>query len=160
MVKFNQGSSYENIGSTRVPDAVYKVSRSSASSFRKRNFLMVFTIYGHGVRTGRLWSDWAGAQPDLSLLWTHVPFCWFCQVSNTFCKLDIKKKNSRLKTKTNMGMQTPCRHRAITQASLSLRYWLYWCADNVPFHYMARFSPDFCLMGEFFGVTNKWNHQF
>ena len=26
----------------------------------------------------RLWSDWADAQADLSLLWAHMPFCWFC----------------------------------------------------------------------------------
>ena len=26
----------------------------------------------------RLWSDWAAAQPDLSLRWAHMPLCWFC----------------------------------------------------------------------------------
>ena len=26
----------------------------------------------------RLWSDWAHAQADLSLRWTHMPFCCFC----------------------------------------------------------------------------------
>ena len=26
----------------------------------------------------KLWSDWAGAQADLSLCWEHMPFCWFC----------------------------------------------------------------------------------
>ena len=31
MVKVNSGSPYEKIGSTRVSDAVYQVSRSSAS---------------------------------------------------------------------------------------------------------------------------------
>ena len=25
----------------------------------------------------RLWSDWADDQADLSLLWAHIPFCWF-----------------------------------------------------------------------------------
>ena len=25
----------------------------------------------------RLWSDWADAQADLSLLWAHMPLCWF-----------------------------------------------------------------------------------
>ena len=24
------------------------------------------------------WSDWMGAQADLSLRWAHMPFCWFC----------------------------------------------------------------------------------
>ena len=37
---------YENIWSTRVPDAVYQVSRTSASWFRRRRFLKLFTIYG------------------------------------------------------------------------------------------------------------------
>ena len=27
----------------------------------------------------RLWSDWADAQPDLSLCWAHRPLCWFCR---------------------------------------------------------------------------------
>ena len=27
---------------------------------------------------GRLWSDWADAQADLSLPWEHSSFCWFC----------------------------------------------------------------------------------
>ena len=26
----------------------------------------------------RLWSDWADAQPNLSLRWAHMPLCWFC----------------------------------------------------------------------------------
>ena len=26
----------------------------------------------------RLWSDWVGAQADLSLRWAHRSFCWFC----------------------------------------------------------------------------------
>ena len=26
----------------------------------------------------RLWSDWANAQADLNLCWSHSPFCWFC----------------------------------------------------------------------------------
>ena len=28
---------------------------------------------------GRLWSDWADAQADLSLHWAHRSFCWFCR---------------------------------------------------------------------------------
>ena len=28
---------------------------------------------------GRLWSDWADAQDDLSLSWAHRSFCWLCQ---------------------------------------------------------------------------------
>ena len=30
---------------------------------------------------GRLWSDWADAQADLSLHWPHMPFCWFCHAA-------------------------------------------------------------------------------
>ena len=29
----------------------------------------------------RLWSDWAGAQADLSLRWAHRSFCWFCHAA-------------------------------------------------------------------------------
>ena len=32
----------------------------------------------------RLWSDWADAQADLSLLWAHTPFCWFCHEAAHF----------------------------------------------------------------------------
>ena len=60
MVKVNQGSSYENIGSTQVPDAVYQVSRSSASWFRRR-FLKFFTIYGHGYLN--IWTNFHSSHP-------------------------------------------------------------------------------------------------
>ena len=40
MVKVNSGSSYENIGSTWVPDAVYKVSRSTVPK-------KIFEIFHH-----------------------------------------------------------------------------------------------------------------
>ena len=46
MVKVNPGSSYENVGSTRLPDAVYQVSRSSASWFRRRRFMKYFIKNG------------------------------------------------------------------------------------------------------------------
>ena len=29
----------------------------------------------------RRWSDWADTQADLSLLWVHRSFCWFCRVA-------------------------------------------------------------------------------
>ena len=38
-----------NIGSTRVPDAVYQVSKSSASWFRRKRFLKFFTIIYMGM---------------------------------------------------------------------------------------------------------------
>ena len=38
-----------NIGSTRVPDAVYHVSKSSASWFRRKRFLKFFTIIYKGM---------------------------------------------------------------------------------------------------------------
>ena len=37
-----------------APDAVYQVSRSSASWFRIRRFLKVFTIYRHGGHFGHV----------------------------------------------------------------------------------------------------------
>ena len=40
------------------------------------------------------WSDWADAQADLSLLWAHMPLCWFCheaaQVMNFDCQGDCQ----------------------------------------------------------------------
>ena len=33
---------------------------------------------------GRLWSDWANAQADLSLPWAHKSFCWFCYAAAYF----------------------------------------------------------------------------
>ena len=39
------------IGSPRVPNAVYQISRSSVSWFRRRSFFKIFTIYGHGHAT-------------------------------------------------------------------------------------------------------------
>ena len=62
IVKVNPGSSYENNGSTQVPDAVYQVSRSSASWFRRR-FLKFFTIYGHGHVTWNIWTNFHSPHP-------------------------------------------------------------------------------------------------
>ena len=42
MVRVNPGSLFENIGSTRVPEAVYQVSKSTASLFRRGRFLKCF----------------------------------------------------------------------------------------------------------------------
>ena len=37
------------------------------------------------VDSRRLWSDWADAQADLSLRWTHkFIFCWFCRAAAHF----------------------------------------------------------------------------
>ena len=30
------------------------------------------------------WSDWADAQADLSLHWSHISFCWFCHEAAHF----------------------------------------------------------------------------
>ena len=46
MVKVNPGSSFEEIDSTLVPDAVYQVSRSSASWFPKKIFLSFLQYMG------------------------------------------------------------------------------------------------------------------
>ena len=31
-----------------------------------------------------LWFDWADAQADLGLRWTHMPLCWFCHEAAHF----------------------------------------------------------------------------
>ena len=44
---------------------------------------------------GRLWSDWADAQADLSLLWAHMPFRWFCHdVAQIIWALSTSDNNS------------------------------------------------------------------
>ena len=35
----------------------------------------------------RLWSDWADAQADLSLLWAHIPFRWFSHEARTISEV-------------------------------------------------------------------------
>ena len=52
----NPGHRLKKNGSTRVSDAVYQVSWSSASWFRRR-FLKFFTIYGHGHVTWNIWTN-------------------------------------------------------------------------------------------------------
>ena len=41
------------------------------------------------------WSDWAYAQADLSLHWTHMPFCWFFSCCGS--SLDALMQKSELK---------------------------------------------------------------
>ena len=41
--------------------------------------VLVLSYPSSGQR--RLWLDWADAQIDLSLRWSHMPFCWFCHVA-------------------------------------------------------------------------------
>ena len=40
----------------------------------------------------RLWSDWTGAQADLSFRWAHWSFCWFCHAQAHILKLYRYKK--------------------------------------------------------------------
>ena len=37
----------------------------------------------------RLWSYFADAQPDLSLPWAHISFCWFCCVAFSCLKWNL-----------------------------------------------------------------------
>ena len=48
-------------------------SESSLSAWRKLGSLATQLSAQR-----RFWSDWADAQADLSLLWVHKSFCWFC----------------------------------------------------------------------------------
>ena len=41
----------------------------------------------------RLWSDWADAQADLSLCWTHMSFCWFCRALTHLTNLQTIHQN-------------------------------------------------------------------
>ena len=40
----------------------------------KKAWVLIYLLSAQG----RLCSDWADAQADLSLHWAHMPFCWFC----------------------------------------------------------------------------------
>ena len=49
-----QGHNLNNLGSTRIDNATYQVSRSSVNWFWRRRFFKVFTIYGHGGHLGHV----------------------------------------------------------------------------------------------------------
>ena len=52
--------------STWVPNAVYQVSMSSASWFRRRRFLKVFIIYGPGSHLGHVtWNIWTNFHANI-----------------------------------------------------------------------------------------------
>ena len=42
------------LGSVRVPNVVYRISMTSTIRFRRRRFLNIFTIYGHGGHLGHV----------------------------------------------------------------------------------------------------------
>ena len=59
-----QGHHLNKLGSTRVPDAAYKFSRSSAFWFQRRRIFHVFTIYGNGGHLGHVpWTIWTNLFP-------------------------------------------------------------------------------------------------
>ena len=59
-------SFFYKFGCTRVPDHVYHVSKSSASWFRRRLFLKVFTIYGPGRHLGHVTRNiWTYFHPNI-----------------------------------------------------------------------------------------------
>ena len=61
-----------NLGSTRLDNAKYQVSRSSVYCFWRRRFFKVFTIYGHGGHVGHV------TQLICINFHSHSPlsFCW------------------------------------------------------------------------------------
>ena len=57
-----QGHNLNKLGSTRAPDAAYQLPLSSAFWFRRRRFLKVFTINGHGDHLGHvIWTVWTNS---------------------------------------------------------------------------------------------------
>ena len=66
MDKVNPMSSLESVGSTWVLEALYQVSMSSASWFRRRTFLKVLTIYGLGSHLGQVTLNiWTNFHPNI-----------------------------------------------------------------------------------------------
>ena len=53
-VKVNPGHNLNNLGSTCIDNATYKVSRLSVYWFWRRRFFKAFTIYGHGGLVGQV----------------------------------------------------------------------------------------------------------
>ena len=49
-----QGNNLNNLGSTFIDNATYKVSRSWVYWFWRRRFIKVFTIYEHGGHVGHV----------------------------------------------------------------------------------------------------------
>ena len=64
-------------------------SKDSDQPRHMPNLIRVLAVRSMGSRgpkvssygQGRLWSDWADAQADLSLRWAHRLFCWFCHAA-------------------------------------------------------------------------------
>ena len=69
------GHHLNEFGSTWVRDAVYQVSRSSASWFRKRRFLKVFAMYGPGSHLGHVTQNiWTNFHPNIPWRRLHMKF--------------------------------------------------------------------------------------
>ena len=69
-----QGHHLNKRGSTRVPNAAYKRSRSSAFWFQSRRIFHVFTIYGHGGHLGHVtWTIWTNFRSPIPLRF-HMKF--------------------------------------------------------------------------------------
>ena len=47
------------------------------------------------------WSDWADVQPDLSLHWSHKPYCWFCRAAAQLCLLKSRHERAMTKNRYN-----------------------------------------------------------
>ena len=81
---YNRAAARQTITMTGAPSEVPDQSGHPPSLVR------VFAVrsvgnYGPKVSScgqGRLWSDWADAQIDLSLRWAHRSFCLFCHASS------------------------------------------------------------------------------
>ena len=60
------------------PDATYQVSRKSIRRFRRRRFLKVFTIYGHGGHLGHVtWTIYKNFRPPFQrMLYMKFDFDW------------------------------------------------------------------------------------
>ena len=48
------GRNLNNVGSTRIDNAIYQVLTSSVYCFWRRRFFKGFTIYGHGGHVGHV----------------------------------------------------------------------------------------------------------
>ena len=89
-----QGHNLNNLGTTRIDNATYQVSRSSIHRFWRRRFFNVFTIYGHDGHVGHV--------PQLICIsfYSHSPLSFHMSFGskwpNCFCEKQVLTLKSEL----------------------------------------------------------------
>ena len=75
---------------SQTPKTVFSWHGSTGPKQTSISFNKVHYNMSHDITKPTMWvcaqqrvrAAWASAQSDLSLRWTHMPFCWFCKTNN------------------------------------------------------------------------------